>query len=160
MVSVQERPPQVVRDAQAARAREALAHLDYERALAQLRNAYVHGLVTQTEIARWLDIKQPSVSQALAKGASVPEPVDGFSGATPFEVVQRYAAEQIGPEQLVDELARWPYARGRVPRDEVDDLVVAPVGTFDDVRKALSLGLLEPETYDAILDRMDELAAS
>lgn len=54
---------------------------------------------------------QPSVNSALRTASKVEMPLPGFSGATPAEICQRYAAGFIDRAQLVDELVRFPYAK-------------------------------------------------
>lgn len=106
--------------------------------------------ISQTEIARLLAISQPAVHKALKEAERVPEVVDGFSGASPYEVAERYAAGQIDRARVVDELARWPYA-STPTTGGVDWLVEDAPGTFEEVGRALDDGLLDADTYDAVL---------
>lgn len=106
--------------------------------------------MTQTDLAQSLGMTQPSISSALKSAAKVPEPREGFSGASAYEIAQRYAAGEIDRDQLVDELTRWEY----VPRpqtDGYDDLLIVPDGTFEEVGQARRNGLIDGETYDVIL---------
>lgn len=53
---------------------------------------------------------------------------EGFSGATPYGLCQRYAAGVIDRAQLVDELIRFPYVKGG-ETDGCDSLIVDEPGT-------------------------------
>lgn len=141
---------EVVNRARRSRLRAHLAQLDYLRDLAA-----ASGLgVTQTEIARELRVTQPAISQSLKTATATPPVREGFHGATPYEIAERYATGEITREQVIDELARWPYTSGE-PSDGVDWLTYVP-SDFSEVTKALTDGLLDDVTYDAILDRRDE----
>jgi hypothetical protein len=132
--------------------RQAVDRLDYLRGIRELAAS-----MTQTELAKRLGLAQPSISSALRTAVKVPDVRPGFSGASPYEIAQRYAAGELPADQVVDELARWEY----VPRPATDgyDWLTAgsDVGTWAEVEKALRDGLLEDATYDAILERQDEL---
>lgn len=88
-----------------------------------------------------------------ARLAPVPEE---FHGADPEAIINLFAAGEISREQVVDELARWPYA----PSDELDgpldDILVEVPGSFDVVVRAARTGLLPGDVYDEILDRYDD----
>jgi hypothetical protein len=140
----------VVNRARTSRLREHLAHLDSLRALAE---ASALG-VTQSTLASELRVTQPTISSALKTARTTPQLLEGFHGATPYEVAQRYAAGDLTRAQLVDELTRWPYA-AMPSTDGRDDLLDVPAGTADDVRRALSDGLIDAVTYDEILDAVE-----
>ncbi|WP_431838587.1 hypothetical protein [Cellulomonas sp. Y8] len=142
---------EVVNRARRSRLRAHLAQLDYLRDLAAASGSGV----TQTEIARELRVTQPAISQSLKTATATPPILDGFHGATPYEVAERYAAGEITREQVVDELARWPYTPG--DRGDGFDWTTYDPGTFEDVTRARRDGLLDSETYDAVLERQDEL---
>lgn len=140
--------PDAARKAVMYRRRSQLAELDYKRALRTLQPR-----LRQREIADLLEIKQPSVSAALKQAETVDLPREGFSGASPYEICQRYADEQISHEELLDELGRWEYAQGDVT-DGYDTLLVDPPGTFHEVGAALDRGLISEEDYDNVLERV------
>ena len=137
--------------ARRARSRHAVSRLDYLRELRRLA-----GALTQVELARNLGVSQPTISSALKTASGLPEPRPGFSGADPYEIAQRYAAGDLSRDQLVDELARWEY-RPRDPGDGYDWMTYEPGEWDETVAVALRDGLLDEATYDAILDRRDEL---
>lgn len=142
---------QAVGVARRARSRSAVSQLDYLRELRRLS-----GSLSQVELARSLGVTQPTIWSSLKTAAKVPDPRVGFSGADPYEIAQRYAAGDLTREQVIDELARWDYRPGRLT--DGYDWTTGDAGEFNEmVGKALDDGLLEPETYDAILDRRDEL---
>jgi hypothetical protein len=131
-----------------ARVRKELDELEYRRALLKLsRDGH-----TQREISGWLGITQPSVQSALQTAQKVPLPVEGFSGANPIEICQRFAAELIGREQLVDELTRFPYA-DRTPTDGYDWLAVQPTATWSEVSRAVRMGLIDDDVYEEVFAR-------
>ncbi|OUE31502.1 hypothetical protein BFL35_04715 [Clavibacter michiganensis] len=81
-------------------------------------------------------------------------PVEGFSGATPLEICERYAVGLLDREQLVDELTRFPY----VPLEKADgwdDLVVNPRGTWMDLSIARGEKLIDTDVYREVFDRVD-----
>lgn len=135
------------------RHRQLVDRLDYLRGLRTLAVS-----MTQTELAKGLGIAQPSVSSALKSAAKVLDVRPGFSGATPYEIAQRYAAEELTRDEVIDELARWEFAP--MPQTDGYDWLTdgTDVGTWVEVENALHDGLLDGETYDAILDRQDKLA--
>lgn len=120
--------------------------LDYRRALKHLA-----GAVPQVEIARTLGITQPTLSSNLKTARTVPEAVPGFSGAGPYEICQRFAADLIEREQLVDELTRWEYTP--IPEGEwFEDPMPSPgPGSWREVVNAVDEGLIDDATYDEVL---------
>ena len=130
------------------RNRRAVDGLDYLRLLRRLSAS-----MSQIGIARELGLTQPSISSALKTAVNVADVREGFSGANPYEIVQRYAAGELGYDQMVDELSRWEY----VPIPEADGydwLTEDPDGTFEEVGKALDEGLIDSETYEWIEGRL------
>lgn len=127
------------------RHRQVVDRLDELRIVRRLANT-----MTQTEIAQVLMISQPAVNKKLRAAARVADVPDGFSGASPYEIAERYVAGQIDRNRLIDELARWSYAT--TPKtDGFDWLVEDGAGTFEEVGRALDDGLLDDDTYDAVL---------
>jgi len=130
------------------RQRASLDQLDYRRELLRLTALGA----SQVQLSRALGISQPSLSSALKTAAKVPQPREGFSGADPYELCQRYAVGELSRESLVDELSRWDYVTEPVgERDYFDDLRFSVRGSFDDVVQALDDGLIDNAIYDAIL---------
>lgn len=140
--------PAEARAAVLARRRKEIDELDYRR---ELRRLEEHGY-SQRDISKWLGIAQPSVQSALRTAAKVPMPLDGFSGATPYEICQRYAAGFIGRPQLVDELTRFPYVEGG-HTDGYDSLIVDPAGTWSEVDDAVRRGLIGDDIYEEVFNR-------
>jgi hypothetical protein len=126
--------------------RSVLYRLDYLRGLLALGR-----VLPVPEIAERLWTSQDKVQQALTTAAQVDAVVPGFSGASPYEVAQRYAAGLLTRDQLIDELSRWRY-RPQDRTDGWDDLVLTVPGSFDDVITAARHGLIDDEAYDAVLD--------
>lgn len=147
--------PAEARAAVLARRRKEMDELDYRR---ELRRLDQHGY-SQREIAKWLGIAQPSVLSALRTAAKVPMPLDGFSGATPYEICQRYAAGFLSRPQLVDELARFPYVKGG-HTDGYDSLIVDPPGTWSEVEDAARRGLIEDDVYEEVFNRRHGIATA
>ncbi|MDR1441790.1 MAG: hypothetical protein LBJ02_05285 [Bifidobacteriaceae bacterium] len=104
----------------------------------------VEGGSIPARVSSWIGLPESEVA------AEVPMPLEGFSGATPKEICERYAAGEIDREQLIDELVRYPY----VPRgksDGYDSLLIDPPGSFAEVQEAGFRGLISSELYGAIL---------
>ena len=141
-----EDPAAISHALQLVRARGAICLYDRNRIV---RYGLRHGGLTQNAIAAELGISQGRVSQIAAEEDDLPE---GFSGATPTEIAQRYAVGEISREQAVDELGRWPYAKSHRP-DEYDDAWEPGPGTWADVEDAHRHGLISDEMYDEALDR-------
>jgi hypothetical protein len=76
-------------------------------------------------------------------------PIENFSGATPEEICRRYAAGFLTREQLVDELARFPYVKGGTT-DGYDTLIVDPPGAWSEVDDAARLGLIDDAIYEEV----------
>ncbi|MEV7574373.1 hypothetical protein AB0P28_14870 [Pseudarthrobacter sp. NPDC089323] len=129
----------------------ALKRLDYDREVVHLVP-----LLGQSGLSRALHVSQPTIHDTVKKASKLAPVKPGFSGASPYEIAQRYAVGEIGRDALIDQLARWDYAP-QSRTDGYDSLLVDPPGTFDEVGKALSDGLLDDATYDAIIDRREEL---
>ncbi|NQX34726.1 hypothetical protein [Herbiconiux sp. VKM Ac-2851] len=140
--------PAAARAAVRARQRKEIDELDYRR---ELRRLSEFGY-SQREISKWLNIAQPSVLSALKTASKVAMPLNGFSGATPAEICQRYAAGFLERAQLVDELTRFPYAKGGTT-DGYDSLIVDPPGTWAEVDDANRRGLIEDDLYEEIFNR-------
>lgn len=140
--------PAEARAAVLARRRKEIDELDYRR---ELRRLEQRGY-SQRDIARWLGIAQPSVLSALRTASKVTMPLDGFSGATPYEICQRYAAGFVDRAKLVDELTRFPYVKGG-RTDGYDSLIVDPAGTWSEVSDAARRGLIEDDVYEEVFNR-------
>ncbi|OUE31506.1 hypothetical protein BFL35_04680 [Clavibacter michiganensis] len=85
-------------------------------------------------------------------------PLEGFSGALPMEICERYAAGMLERERLVDELARYPY----LPLDRTDgwdDLMVNPPGTWAEFMLAIDIGLVEDALYEEVFNRKHDVAS-
>lgn len=142
--------------AEAAAARKAqhlrnIGELDYRRSVVRLRQRGY----TQQEIADLVRVSQPNVQKLLQRAESVPMPPDGFSGADPYEICERYAAGQIDHSQLINELTRWDYREAGRTKDLLDDLVVPVPGSTDDLQRALRRGLIEEDTFYEVLDQVE-----
>ncbi|PPG50952.1 hypothetical protein C5C36_13765 [Rathayibacter sp. AY1G1] len=131
------------------RSRQVVTRVSYLR---ELRRAAQD--TTQRQLARLIGISQPSVNSALKSAAAVPDVRSGFSGATTYEIAQRYDAGELTREQTIDELGRWSYRPGS-PSDGFD-WTTADAGEFEDVGRAFSEHLIDAEMYDEILTRYSE----
>jgi hypothetical protein len=139
-----------VRELRRARARLEVDRLDYVRLLrktAQVRS--------QVVLAGTLKMSQAAVSKQLSRAQAVPDPLPGFSGASPYEIAQRHAAGELDHAQVVDELGRWPYD-ATATSDGWDSLIVDAPGThtFDEVVRALDEDLIDEDTYDEVIRRL------
>ncbi len=110
--------------------------------------------MSQTALAKALAISQPAVNNALKRAAEVPDVPAGFSGASPYEIAERYAAGMIDRDRLIDELGRFPYAP--TPKTDGYDWLTEEVpNTVADVLHALRDGLIDDDTYEAVQDSID-----
>ncbi|WP_143556664.1 helix-turn-helix domain-containing protein [Sanguibacter antarcticus] len=125
----------------AARARQAVARLDYLRGVRALSRR-----VTQVELARVLGVSQSAVSRTLSEEAKIPPVRAGFHGGGPVEVIQRFMTGELSREQVVDELVSWPYEQAVATGVEGPPIG----GSFDDVVRCVHEGLLPPDLYDAV----------
>jgi hypothetical protein len=124
-----------------------LAELDYLREVRRLLDAGR----PEEELARELRVFKPEDLARLRAAREVSLPLEGFSGALPMEICERYAVGLIDRERLVDELARYPY----VPDDTTDgwdDLLVDVPGTWAEFIHAIDAGLVERRLYRQVLD--------
>lgn len=152
-------PDQVLGQARSALARADLGRLDYFRAL---QTAVRDGL-PQRDIARALNVTQSAISQALKQAASkgvgaIPE---GFSGASPYEIAERYAAGDINRNEMIRQLSAWTYVKRQDPTEQLAaewKAILSPdaPGTFEEVGEAFDKGLIDAEAYDRILDASDD----
>lgn len=155
-------PETALVNARRARARRELGGLDYIRAV---RSAVEAG-AGQREIARALGIQQPSVSQLLrqADARGVKPIPEGFSGASPYEIAERYAAGDIDRNAMIRELSAWPYVKNEGLAAAQDEWESTPYpdtpGSFEEVGQAFDEGLIDAEAYELILDASDEVPAS
>ena len=128
-----------------------IVSLDYRRGLRAVANSGV----SQREIAQRLRVTQPTISAVLRKAQDLPQVAEGFSGAGPAEICQRYAAGLISRDQLIDELARWPYTPVK-DDDPYDWLVVTPPGSWEEVTEALYEGWIDDDIYDEVAHRREQ----
>src|SRR5690625_2108849 len=137
--------------ARKARYRRAMAEVDYRRNVVLLRNRGV----SQTEIAAMIGVAQPTVQKLLARAEAISMPRQGFSGADPYEICQRYAADLISREQVRDELSRWEYTPRARTADPVDDLIVDTPGSIADVKHAMRQGLIDEDLFYEIVEAVE-----
>jgi hypothetical protein len=127
-----------------------LAELDLQREVRRL----LDGGADRDELAKDLRLSRGEDLRRLDGARDVVMPVEGFSGATPMEICQRYAVGYLDREQLVDELTRFPYVPMDKP-DGWDDLVVNPPGTWMDLSIARGEKLIDMDVYRDVFDRVD-----
>lgn len=108
--------------------------------------------LSQREIADSLGVSQPALSKALKRAENVKSVPEGFSGASPYEICQRYAVGQLGREQVIDELTRWPYTP--IPAGDGYELIVHPPGTVEEVVHAFYNGLIDKSIYEEIYNAL------
>lgn len=147
------RSAEAIGAARRARARRDLGDLDFLRAL---QAAAVAG-ASEEEISRALGIPQPSLHGLLRTAEDRAAPIrPGFSGASPYEIAQRFAAGYIDRNRAVEELSRWTYApdTARTAAEAEPDPTPypAPPGSFDDVEHAFFHGLIDRQTYGTVLE--------
>lgn len=131
--------PENVRKVAIAVIRARLAGYDASRAYAQLSESALR----RRDIQSWThDRGQPPRVDVLPLS-------DGFSGATPCEICERYAVGEIDRDRLIHELTKYPYVPGRTT-DGYDSLLVDPPGTWSEVSDAERRGLIDEQVYEEV----------
>lgn len=125
-----------------AAVRRDLAALDLDRAVVQSARSEAG----DHDLEWWLNRPRPIGSGSDSR------PLEGFSGSTPYEICERFAAGLIEESQLIDELVRYPYVPGRTT-DGYDSLIVDPPGTWSEVSTAARHGLIGDDVYEAVFNR-------
>lgn len=98
----------------------------------------------------------PKTAQNTIEAArNVTPPLEGFSGAVPMEICERYAANLISRERLITELVNYPYAPGG-KTDGYDSLIVDPPGTWSEVSLACHISLIDEDIYGEVFDLRNE----
>ncbi|WP_299168999.1 hypothetical protein [uncultured Arthrobacter sp.] len=144
--------------ARRAKARRELGKLDYVRSVRAAAEE-----LDQAAIARELGVSQPSISKLLAgaEARGVKPVSDGFSGAGPYEIAERYAAGDIDRDAMIRELSSWPYPRNEGAVAAAAEWESTPymdtAGSFAEVGQAFDEGLIDGDAYDRILDASDEV---
>jgi hypothetical protein len=144
--------------ARRAKARRELGSLDYIRSV----RVAVEEL-GQAAVARALSVTQPAVSKLLAgaEARGVKSVPDGFSGAGPYEIAERYAAGDIDRDAMIHELSAWPYARNEGTAAAAEEWESTPYldtpGSFAEVGRAFDEGLIDGDAYDLILDTAEDV---
>lgn len=84
---------------------------------------------------------------------------EGFSGASPYEIAERYAAGDVDRDEMVRQLSAWPYARneGLAAAHPEWDSTPCPdtPGSLEEVGQAFDEGLIDAEAHDQILHALD-----
>ena len=136
-----------------SRARMNVATLDYRRSL---KRASAAGY-SQSAIARTVRISQPSVSEALHRASGLMDITEGFAGAGPYEICQRYTAGELERDEVVAQLARWSYTPDVRSEVLADPLRVDQPGGWGEVESALDDGLIDDELVDAVQAEQERL---
>ncbi|WP_369745664.1 hypothetical protein [Paenarthrobacter sp. AMU7] len=86
---------------------------------------------------------------------------EGFSGASPYEIAERYAAGDIDRDAMIRELSAWPYPKNEGAAAAAAEWESTPYmdtpGSFAEVGRAFDEGLIDGDAYDQILDASDEV---
>jgi hypothetical protein len=151
-------PENAIANARRARARRELGSLDYVRNV----RAAVEAAADQRVVARALGVSQPAISKLLsqAEARGVKPVPEGFSGASPYEIAERYAAGDINRDTMIRELSAWPYTKNEGAAAAGAEWESTPYldtpGSFAEVGQAFDEGLIDGDAYDRILDASDE----
>lgn len=128
-----------------------LAELTFKRALIDAAKAGE----AQRAIGHAAAISQPAVAQHLAHSGHVRPVPQGFSGADPLEICQRYYLGQITEDRLFDELTRWEYIPDPEPEHLLDE-GASISGTWNDVLVATNMDYISEEQYARLFDMMED----
>lgn len=72
---------------------------------------------------------------------------------SPYEIAQSFANGEINRKQLVDQLSSREYV-AFTKTDGYDSIIVDPPGSFSEVTKAFTDGLIDGSVYNEIIDRL------
>lgn len=128
-----------------------LAELTFKRALIGAAS----GGESQRSIGHAASISQPAVAQHLANSGHIQPALEGFSGADPLEICQRYYLGQLTEEQLFNELTRWEYAPEPEAAHILDEPPYEP-GTWNDVLVATNMEYISEEQYARLFQMMND----
>lgn len=110
--------------------------------------------VPQREISRRLiNVSQATVNRIVARAEADPD----LDRATPAEVIDQYAAGEIGEQQMMDTLLGWQYTFGAVQTVNGVDTDAYTSGDWDQVERAYYRGLLDDDQFSLLMRRQTEL---
>ena len=136
---------EAVKDLVKKRALRDLADLDYRRKL----KLTIEVGIPQNMVAAALHVAQPTISKAFKSAQDLAEPLEGFAGATPLEICQRYAADLISRDVLIEQLSRFPYTEAD-QTDGYDGLLVDQPGSWSELELAEARGLIDSDVYEEV----------
>ena len=129
------RAKDLVWHAHLARHAHMVAELDYLRAVLRLAEEDL----PLAQIAKPLHMSAFEVEMSFVQAADVTPVREGFAGASPYELCQRFATGELTRAELVGQLVQWSDGEVRA-LDEVRD----------HVELAFTHGLLDDSTHAAI----------
>lgn len=110
--------------------------------------------VPQREISRCLgNVSQTTVNRILARAEADPD----LDRTTPAEVIDRYAAGEIGETQMMETLENWRYTFGGVRAVEGVDTDAYTSGDWDQVERAFYRGFLNDDQFETLMRRQNDL---
>ncbi|KJY44117.1 hypothetical protein VR41_00090 [Streptomyces sp. NRRL B-1568] len=134
----------------ANKAREVLAH--ERKALAAL--AAVEAGESLDAIGSAIGLHPTNVGELVEEARRLEPVLPGRAGRSPWHVIRRYAAGEIGREEMIEALSTWPYVPvGPRAENLLNDFRPSVAGSFDDVESALYQQYIDGEAYDTILRR-------
>lgn len=120
--------------------RAQVTELDYLRTLRTMAQT-----MTVDEIAHRLPGTNTSeLANELAQAHQLEPVPPGFSGASPFELCQRYAIGELTEPELIQQLSRWEYAK--LPATGVPTIASVP-GSVQDLDRARRRRLISSCLY-------------
>ena len=121
-------------------ARAQVAELDYLRALREAAQG-----MTLDEIAtQFPGVGRSELANELSQAHKLAPVPQGFSGASPFELCQRYAIGELTETGLIEQLSRWKYAT--LPATKVPTIATVP-GSIQDLDRARRRHLINSRLY-------------
>jgi len=79
----------------------------------------------------------------------------GDDEATPHDIAKRFSQGEISQEETIRVLGNWEYVSD-AQTDGYNFLIFDIPGSFSEVTQAFTEGLLDADTYNAIIDVADE----
>lgn len=121
-------------------ARAQVAELDYLRALREA----AQGMAFDEIAKQFPGVGRSELANELAQAHKLAPIPQGFSGASPFELCQRYAIGELTETELIQQLSRWEYAT--LPVTKVPTIATVP-GSVQDLDRARRRRLISAALY-------------
>lgn len=127
-------------------ARSQVIELDYLRTLHKAAQTLALDEIAQ----QFPGIRRSQLAKEIAQAHKLAPVPPGFSGASPFELCQRYAIGELTETELIEQLSRWKYAT--LPATGVPTIATVP-GSVQDLDRARRRSLISNRLYAKLTTR-------